>query len=82
MRWVSVAPRLAPRMALSSSRSCLRIVGQALAQQLQTAQHRHQQIVEIMRHAAGQLADRFHLLRLEQRLARPLQRLLRLLCAR
>ena len=43
-----------------------RIVGHALAQQIEIAHHRHQQIVEIMRDAAGELADRFHLLRLPQ----------------
>ena len=57
----------------------LRIVGQALAQQFQAAQDRHQQIVEVVRHAAGELAHRVHLLRLEQRLARLFQRFLRLL---
>ena len=54
----------------------LGVIGQPLPQQLQAAQDRHQQIVEIMRDAAGELADRIHLLRLEQRLAGALQRLL------
>ena len=43
-----------------------RIVGHALAQQIEIAHHRHQQIVEIVRDAAGELADRLHLLRLPQ----------------
>ncbi len=43
-----------------------RIVGDALAQQIEIAHHRHQEIVEIMRDAAGELADRLHLLRLPQ----------------
>jgi hypothetical protein len=48
-----------------------RIVGDALAQQIEIAHHRHQQIVEIMRDAAGELADRLHLLRLPQLLLGP-----------
>ncbi len=43
-----------------------RIVGQALAQQIEVAHHSHQKIVEVMRDAAGELADRLHLLRLTQ----------------
>ncbi len=54
-----------------------RLVRHAPAQQFETAQHHHQQIVEIVRHAAGQLADRLQLLRLDQRLARLFQRALR-----
>jgi hypothetical protein len=42
------------------------VVGQALAQKLETAEHRGQQVVEIMGDAAGELADRFHLLRLTE----------------
>ena len=53
--------------------------GSRLLQQLQAAQDRHQQIVEIVRHAAGELADGIHLLRLKQRLARLFQRFLGLL---
>ena len=51
-----------------------RIVGHALAQQIEVAHHRHQQIVEIMRDAAGELADGLHLLRLAQLLLRPFAR--------
>jgi hypothetical protein len=40
----------------------LGLVGQALAQQLQAAEDRHEQVVEVMGDAAGQLADRLHLL--------------------
>ena len=65
-----VAPRCAPCTALSSSAMQLGIVGQALAHQFEAAEHRHQQIVEVVRDAAGELADRVHLLRLEQRFAR------------
>ena len=39
---------------------------QALLEQREAAQHRHQQVVEIVRNAAGQLADGIHFLRLEQ----------------
>ena len=42
------------------------IVRQALAQQLEIAEHRGQQVVEVVRHAAGELADRFQLLQLAQ----------------
>ena len=37
-----------------------------LAQQIEIGDHRHQQIVEIVGHAAGDLADGLHLLRLAQ----------------
>ena len=42
------------------------IVRQPLAQKLEIAQHRGQQVVEVVRHAAGELADRFQLLQLAQ----------------
>ena len=42
------------------------IVRQPLAQQLEIAEHRGQQVVEVVRHAAGELADRFQLLQLAQ----------------
>ena len=32
-------------------------------QRLDVARHDHQQVVEVMRHAAGELAERIHLLR-------------------
>ena len=41
----------------------LRIVGQTLAQQVEVAEDRGQQVVEVVREPAGQLADAFHLLR-------------------
>ncbi|PAV93239.1 hypothetical protein WR25_13223 [Diploscapter pachys] len=50
-------------------------VGELAAQEIETAQDRGQQIVEIVRDAAGQLADRLHLLALPQRLFGALQRL-------
>ncbi len=45
------------------------IVGQAFSQDFEASHDRHQQIVEVVGDAAGQLADRFHLLRLEKLLA-------------
>jgi hypothetical protein len=36
-------------------------------EQFQAARQHRQQVVEVVRDAAGELADRFHLLRLEQR---------------
>ena len=45
-----------------------------LLQQVEIAHRGHQQIVEVMRDAAGELADRLHLLRLAQLLLRPLAR--------
>ena len=53
-------------MALSSSRH-------AFADELEAAHHGHQQVVEIVRDAAGELADRFHLLGLEELLAGTLE---------
>ena len=41
-----------------------RIVGQSFAQQLEIAEDRHQQIVEVVRDAAGQLAEALQLLHL------------------
>ena len=49
---------------------------QPLFDQLQAAADRLQQVVEVVGHPAGQLADRLHLLRLGQGLARLVQRLL------
>ncbi|MEJ0070988.1 MAG: hypothetical protein WDO24_22180 [Pseudomonadota bacterium] len=44
----------------------VRIVAAALAQQPQIPDDDAQQVVEVVRHAAGQLADRFHFLRLDE----------------
>ena len=43
-------------------------VGQLLGQHLGVADHDGEQVVEIVRHAAGELAHRFHLLSLAQAL--------------
>ena len=48
----------------------------ARCERLQIADDDGQQVVEIVRHAAGQLADALHLLRLGELLLRALQRLL------
>ena len=67
IRWVSAAPRCAPCIALSIRAGSCRVVRQALAHQFEAAEHRRQEVVEVVRDAAGQLADRLHLLRLKQR---------------
>ena len=51
--------------------------GQAPFQKFEAAQDRHQKIVEVMRDAAGEVADGFHLLRLDKGFPRALQLLLR-----
>ena len=47
---------------------------EAALQDLRVAADDHQQVVEIVRDAAGELAERFHFLRLRELLARVLQR--------
>ena len=64
MRLVSVAPRSAPRIAPSISRVSAGLSGTRLLQQREIAEHGHQQIVEVVRDAAGQLAQALHLLHL------------------
>ena len=44
------------------------IIGDMPAQHFEIAQHGHQQVVEVVRHAAGELTDGFHLLCLDQQL--------------
>ncbi len=57
--------------------------GELPADHVEAAQHDGQEVVEVVRDAAGELADGFHLLRLAQRLLGPLARLvLRLQLAR
>jgi hypothetical protein len=43
-----------------------RIVGKPLPQEAEAPEHRHQKVVEIVRDAAGELSDGFHLLRLPE----------------
>ena len=81
MRWVSDGAALgALHGVVDQPRELADRRGTRLLHQLEAAEDRHQQIVEVVRDAAGQLADRFHLLRLEQRLARLLERALRPRC--
>ncbi len=66
---------LAPRRPDSSAASAIRFrrgSSSCAGEDLEAADHRRQQIVEIVGDAAGQLADRLHLLRLAQRLLGPL----------
>src|SRR4029077_9903426 len=60
-----------PRAALrrpgrTAQRPARRLVVDALLSELDVAENDMQQVVEVMRHAARQLADRFELLRLPQ----------------
>ncbi len=54
-------------------------IGELAPQQFGVPAHDHQQIVEVMRDAAGQLAERLHLLHLRELLARAFERDLGLL---
>jgi len=69
---------LSPLHGVLQQAVAARILRQPLLEQAEASQHRHQQIVEVMRHAARQLPDGVHLLRFEQLrhryfpLARPL----------
>ena len=82
IRLVSIAAALRALNRVVEQRLEFGIVGQALAHQFEAAEHRHQQIVEVVGDAAGELPDRLHLLRLKQRLARFFEFLLRLPFAR
>ena len=53
-------------------------IGEPAAQKLRMAADDHQEVVEVVRDAAGELAERLHLLRLGELLLRPLERGLRL----
>ena len=57
----------------------VRVAGKMQPQELDVAEDDRQDVVEVVRDAAGQLADGFHLLRPEQRFLRLLQRLVRAL---
>src|SRR5206468_4030339 len=56
----------------------VRVLRQIREQQLGVAENEREDVVEIVRDAAGELSDRFHLLRAEQCLARLLERFPRL----
>ena len=64
MRLVSVAPRSAPWIAPSISRSRRGSSGTRLRRSSRLPSIDHQQIVEVVRDAAGQLAEALHLLHL------------------
>ena len=78
MRLVSVAPRSAPWMAPSIKPGGPRVLRQPLAQKAEVAEYGHQQIIEVVGDAAGELPQALHLLHFmdlsERRLplARPL----------
>ncbi len=64
---VSREPRSTALVAVSIRRSCRASpAGIRLTQQFQAAEDGRQQVVELMRHSAGELADRLQLLRLPQ----------------
>ncbi len=63
---VRPVPRATARRMASKTRGLGVAAGHAL-EQLQAAREHRQQVVEVVRDAAGQLAERFHLLRLAQR---------------
>ncbi|AMY04197.1 hypothetical protein A4R29_31505 (plasmid) [Mesorhizobium ciceri biovar biserrulae] len=79
MRCVKDAPRRAPEHRVVEKTQQLWIVGKPFAEQLETTQNRHQQIVEIVGDAARQFADRIHFLGVEKGLTGLIQGLLRLL---
>ena len=69
-RCVSDSARRAPRIAFSAERSSLftsvSVFAQVALQRFEIADDDREQIVEVMGHATGELADAFHLLRLAQ----------------
>ena len=60
------AHRAARPDALSRNVLIADLSGMRRLSKFEAAEDRHEQIVEVMRNAAGELADRFHLLRLEK----------------
>src|SRR5690606_12701588 len=54
---------------------CAAVAGKLEREQLQIARDDLQQVVEVVRYAAGQIADAFHFLRLLQRALRTFERL-------
>ncbi len=67
---MSAAARSAPLSALSNARVCARRLSgaESAARHIHVAGDDGQKIVEVVRHAAGELADSLHLLGLTQRL--------------
>ena len=70
MRWVSVAPRCGRLHRVVEEAGHVLALRQAPLGEPEAADDRREDVVEIVRHAAGQLADRLELLRLEELLAR------------
>ena len=77
MRWLrenasnceaSLAPRRDASSALSARRCDALVARDACTNHVEVADDRGQQIVEVVRDATGELADRLHLLRLSQRI--------------
>ena len=73
---VSASPRAAAARSPRAARTFFGLLKRA-QHGLGVAVDDHQQVVEIVRDAAGELAERFHLLRLRQLLLRALERELR-----
>jgi len=61
-----VAPRWAAWIALSRKWATSWPLANPPLGEVETAENRGQQIVEVVRYAASELPDRFHLLRLEE----------------
>ncbi len=78
MRWVSGRAALCGCRIGNQRRDPL-IIRQPPFGEFKTPENDHQQIVEIVGDAAGQLTDGIHLLRVRQRLTRLIERLLRFL---
>ena len=60
--WVSSAPRAGGLVDHLRDRRKLRLLGDRLAEDLDRAGDDGEDVVEVVRHAAGELADRLHLL--------------------
>ena len=73
---VSVSPREAAAR-IASQRADVLLVRQPAHQSLGLAAYDHQEIVEVVRDAAGELAERLHFLRLRELRLRALERFLR-----
>ena len=71
MRCVSCAPRFGSLVDRLCQIGELRVAGDAVRQQLDHAEDDGQDVVEVVSDAAGELADRLHLLRLAQLLLQP-----------
>ncbi len=59
-------------------RTDILLVSRPAQKRLRLAAHDHQQVVEVVRDAAGQLTERLHFLRLRELFVRPFERFLRI----